>query len=166
MIVMNEAVSMDTWLSRVLSAAEEVANTTFSAAANDVQPLAKVPPAREGSLLPIQKGSESLYLGILSDPEGCVALTRALLQLDAEEAPGEADVTDAVGEIINILAGVVQRSLDGHGSAVVLGLPMYIRGEIIAPARAEARYASINLGPARADLVVVRGELSGAPDHD
>jgi hypothetical protein len=162
---MNDITSMESWLERILDAADEVAQTTFNSPANDVQPLDKVPPQRQGSLLPIQRGTESLYVGIMSDQDGCVALTRALLAMEDGQAPAEADITDAVGELVNILAGVVQRSLDGEGSRVVLGLPMYVRGEIVAPARAEARYANVNLGPARADLMVVRGELEGAHAH-
>ena len=157
---------METWLDRVIEAAQEVASTTFNAATFDVVPLEAMPRARQGSLLPVQKGPESLYLGVLSDEAGCATLTRALLQMEEGEEPGEEDVTDAVGEIINILAGVVQRALDGDGSAVTLGLPVYIRGEIIAPAKSEARFANINLGPARADLIIVRGELNGHSCND
>ncbi len=163
---MNKAVSIETWLTRVLEAAEEVASTTFNAAANDVRELDKMPHGKEGSLLSVQKGPESLYLGVLCDQDDCKALTRALLQMEEHEELVEEDITDAIGEIINILAGVVQRSMDGAGSAVTLGLPVYIRGEIIAPARSEARFASINLGPAQAAIVVVRGELNGHAVND
>lgn len=163
---MGAAVTTEAWLQKVLEAAEEVATTTFESAANDVQHLEAIPTGRQGSLLAVTRGGEAIHLGVMSDSAGCIALTRALLQMDDDEEVAEEDVTDAVGEIINILAGVVQRSLDGEGPAISLGFPMYVKGEVHAPGNTEARYASINLGPARADLMVVRGELNGRHNHD
>lgn len=163
---METAVSTELWLQKVLEAAGEVASTTFDSVANDVQPLEGIPSGREGSLLSVTRGSEAVQLGVMADSAGCIALTRALLQMEEDEEVGEEDVSDAVGEIINILAGVVQRSLEGNGPDVTLGYPMYIKGHVYPPSNAEARYASINLGPARADLMVVRGQLNGHHEND
>ncbi len=156
---MSAAVSTEAWLERVLSAAGEVSAMTFDAVANDIQRTEGLPSNKEGSLLSVQRGAESLHLGILSDAKGCQALTRALLQMEEDEEVVDEDITDAVGEIINILAGVVQRSFDGEGAPVTLGLPVYIRGEIFPPAKAESLCANLNLGPARADIIVFRGDL-------
>lgn len=163
---METAVTTDIWLQKVLEAAEEVATTTFDTVANDVQHLSGMPAGREGSLLAVTRGSEAVQLGVMADQDGCIALTRALLQMEEDEEVGEEDISDAVGEIINILAGVVQRSLDGNGPHVALGYPMYVKGQVHPPGNAEARYASINLGPARADLMVVRGQMNGHHDND
>lgn len=164
---MSAAVTTQAWLERVLEAAEEVAQTSFDCVANDVRSAEKgLPHGKQGSLLVVQRGAESVHLGVMSDEDGCVALTRALLQMEDDEEVAEEDVTDAVGEIINILAGVVQRSLDGHGAPVSLGLPVYVRGDVSAPSRAEALSVNLNLGPARADLIVVRGDLPGMTSDD
>lgn len=155
---MGQPVSTEVWMNRILIAVDEVAVTTFSSVANDVERTSRLPQNREGSLLPVQKGSESLHLGVLSDKQGCIALTRELLQMSDEEDVRDEDVADAVGEIVNILAGVMQRSLDGDGEGVTLGFPVYVRGEIIAPHKSETLCATLNLGPARTDIIVVRGD--------
>jgi hypothetical protein len=163
---MSAAISTQDWLAKVLEAAEEVASTTFNTVANDVQHPNALPVGKEGSLLSVQRGRESIHLGVMADQAGCIALTRALLQMEDDEEVVEEDVTDAVGEIINILAGVVQRALDGNGAAVTLGLPVYIRGEICAPSHSEAVCANLDLGPARADIIVVRGDVLGTETND
>ena len=155
---MSALVTTETWMERVLEAVGEVAEMTFDSVANDIQRSEKIPLNREGSLLPVQKGSESLHLGVLSDKAGCIALTRGLLQMSEDDEVADEDIADAVGEIVNILAGVVQRALDGDGEGVTLGFPVYIRGEIIAPHKSESLCANLNLGPARADIIIVRGE--------
>jgi len=156
---MSEALSAQAWMDCVLSAVNEVAEMTFESPANDVKDIESIPEGREGSIMALNRGDESLQLGVLSDKAGCVALTRALLQMEEDEEVAEEDVTDAVGEIVNILGGVVQRALDGQGDAVTLGFPIFIRGQIYPPNKSEARYVTLNLGPAQADLLVLRGEL-------
>lgn len=155
---MGAPVTTEAWMSCILDAVGEVSEMTFESPANDIQRSAKLPSGREGSLLPLQKGTESLHLGVLSDKAGCIALTRGLLQMEVDEEVADEDIADAVGEIVNILAGVVQRALDGEGDGVKLGFPVYIRGEIIAPHKSEALCANLNLGPARADIIIVRGD--------
>jgi Chemotaxis phosphatase CheX len=155
---MGHPVTTEVWMDRILEAVDEVAGTTFDSVANDVERSNRLPVNREGSLLPVQKGSESLHLGVLSDKQGCIALTRGLLQMDADEEIGDEDIADAVGEIVNIVAGVMQRALDGDGEGVTLGYPVYVRGEIIAPHKSETLCATLNFGPARADIIIVRGD--------
>jgi Chemotaxis phosphatase CheX len=153
------AIDAQAWLSAVVEAGRELAETTFAAEASEAIPLAQVSHGTEGSLLPVSAGNESVQLAVLASLEGCRALTKALMQMEDEEEPSEEDIPDAVGEIVNIIGGIVQRSLDGSGSgAISLGLPVYIRGEVIPPFKAQTVAVRLHLGPAEAELVVIIGD--------
>lgn len=155
--------SVEHWLEAVISASHELAETTFEANAGGYEARTSIPRNIEGSILPVQLAGDSVQLGLLSTHEGCLALTRALLQMEEDEEPSDDDIPDAIGEIVNILAGIVQRAVDGAGlGAVTLGFPLFIRGDIFPPPRAETVVASLELGPARAELLVIRGELHDA----
>lgn len=148
------------WLDTVISAAGELAETTFGSEIETPECSKGVPHGLEGSLLPIQHGGEVLQFGVFASHDGCVDLTRALLQMEEDEECDEEAIPDAVGEIVNILAGIVQRRLaESGGLSISLGLPVYVRGEIFPPHKSEAVSAALNLGPAQANLVVVRGDI-------
>ena len=152
----------ESWLKEVIDAAEEVAETTFLADKNGADSLEHMPGGREGALLPLQRGNESIHVGVFADEDGCKKLTKALLQMEDDEEVATEDITDAVGEIVNILGGIVQRSVDAKDDGhVALGLPVYVRGEVFPPPRSETLVAKMNLGPAEANIVVMRGELRG-----
>jgi CheY-specific phosphatase CheX len=42
----------------------------------------------------------------------------------------DAEVADAIGEIVNMLGGGVKRRMSGHGAELVLGLPIFVHGYI------------------------------------
>src|SRR4030095_11441657 len=50
----------------------------------------------------------------------------------------DAQVADAVGEIVNMLAGSMKRKLSGFGADLTLGLPIFIHGFLQPSARVSA----------------------------
>ncbi|MGA2248574.1 MAG: chemotaxis protein CheX [Verrucomicrobiota bacterium] len=57
-----------------------------------------------------------------------VRITCAMLGMQPEEAPGDADVNDVMGEVANMLAGGLKSWLCDAGAACVLTTPAIIRG--------------------------------------
>jgi len=161
-----ENLPAEKWLEEAAQAATELAETTFQCEAGAATFQSGLPHGMEGSLLPVQHGQESLHVGLFSTPEGCARLTAALLGMEEGEEPGEEDIPDAIGEIVNILAGIMQRSLDdSQEGPLSLGLPIFVRGDIYAPHSMDTHHAHIDLGPATAQLIIMRGELTHSRSH-
>lgn len=150
----------ESWLDAVVAAAGELAETTFGSEIDGEERTSSFPKGLEGSLLPMQHGDSVIQLAVLASHDGCVDLTKALLQMEDGEEPDDDSIPDAVGEIVNILAGIVQRRIaEGGGPTISLGLPVYVRGDIYTTHKSHTAAANLDLGPARANLVVVHGDL-------
>ena len=68
------------------------------------------------------------HLGLLASHEHGQLLTREVFALDSDEEVLDDDLADALGEVINILAGFVKESFDREGLAVQFGLPIFVEG--------------------------------------
>lgn len=92
--------------------------------------IAAIGDGRRGAYVPILSGDYSLHVGIVSDDSGCANLTRALLGMTCDEQVTQDDIHDAVGEIANMVAGGVKTKVTARGTAVQIGLPIFIHGHI------------------------------------
>ena len=81
-----------------------------------------------GAHIPLVGSGQAFDLGLISSAEGCQALSRAILQIGPGPDLPARDVADAVGEIVNMLAGSMKRKLSGFGAHLTLGLPIFIHG--------------------------------------
>ena len=73
----------------------------------------------------------SFFLGLASSESACRGLAHSLLGFGPEEEElVKEDLVDAFGEIVNIIAGLLQRKLVGHMARLKLGLPMVVDGRI------------------------------------
>jgi hypothetical protein len=81
-----------------------------------------------GAHIPLVGGGQAFDLALVSSPEGCRDLSRAILSMAAGAPLRAAEIADAVGEIVNMLAGSVKRRI--AGADLVLGLPLFIHGYI------------------------------------
>jgi hypothetical protein len=88
----------------------EVAATVLGGLRVDTHAEQAGPAAPHGAYLALVAQGEPIQLGLLADPGGCQLLARTLLGMDPddEELP-TSDVSDAMCEIINIVAGGVKR---------------------------------------------------------
>jgi hypothetical protein len=73
-----------------------------------------------------------------------------------EQLESEDDVADALGELVNLVAGRVKARLDGCTRAIRLGLPHHVEGHIEIPSRSEGIATPLRWGPVHAELVVLR----------
>lgn len=108
-----------------------------------------------GSYVPLVGDSVSLQVGIAADEAARKGVTAALLGMEADEVDPD-DVVDAVGEAVNILAGLVKTRLVDAEPSLKLGLPMCVEGHVlVTPSFAQA-VAHVELGPVPVSLVVLR----------
>ena len=114
-----------------------------------------------GAWLPIKAGNEPLHIGILSSEEGCTSMTRSLLFMEPEEDdPSREDMADAVGEIVNIIAGIMQRDLAEKVPVIELGLPIFVAGQVVRHPAQEAANSDVMFDGTLAKVVVLRAQSS------
>lgn len=121
------------------------------------------PPDMEGAYLGFVSDEGAYQIGLAASRDGCQALARGLLSVEAG-APllPAADVADAVCEIVNMLAGCVQRRLrDKHASELRLGLPTFFHGAAQPTERLAIAVAEVRVGECPAALLVLHPRKSG-----
>src|SRR5262245_18442635 len=63
-----------------------------------------------GAYLPLGTVERPMQVALLAEPAGCQALAKALLGMEpSDEDLPDADLSDAVSEILNVLAGGIKR---------------------------------------------------------
>ena len=123
-------VPLKDWLLCFAGTAKEVATNPLGyASASDIQAFVdEVPEDHIGAYLPWPDGSDELFcLRMFSDRAGAKSLSRALLALgpDDEDLP-EDEICDSIGEIINIMAGLVKSHMEAKEIPCKIGLPHYL----------------------------------------
>ena len=81
-----------------------------------------------GAHIPLIGGGQAFDMALVSSADGCEALSRAVLCVGAGPTIRDIEIVDAIGEIVNMLAGSMKRRLAGHGAHLALGLPIFVRG--------------------------------------
>lgn len=150
------ALNTDQWLLTVVEAFNEVATTSLACV--DVQPAEHdVPPAdlMSGAYVPLMSDQGAIQVGLIASEEDCTALARALLGMEPGDPLELSEVADAVGEIVNMMAGVVQRKLAEHVTAA-LGLPIFFRGGAVNSEHIEVVTATVVLADVNAKVTIVR----------
>ena len=109
-----------------------------------------------GAYVPLITPDASLQVGIASTVEGCDALARALLCMEPDEELVPADMADALGEVVNILAGALKGKIAQRVGSITLGLPMFFNGAIEPTEKLEFAVAEMRLGSVVASLVLVK----------
>ena len=82
-----------------------------------------------GSSIALTADGGGWHLAVMADKRCCEDLTRALFAMETDEKPSMEDMADAIGEIVNVAAGVMKASRAKAGQAVQLGLPLFLEGK-------------------------------------
>jgi CheY-specific phosphatase CheX len=148
----NNSGYLDDWLQAAIGAAAECSKTTLSLdlSAPD-EP--RLPPELTGCFIALVGDAGSLQIGFGSDPAGCQTLARALFA--SEDDLPEEDVSDALGEIANIIAGGVKKRMSGGQSPLALGLPIVMCGHVRLTERQQVLEAEVQLGNVPVRLLVI-----------
>lgn len=90
----------------------------------------------------------SVQIAVAASPETCRTIAGRLFEMDAVEAQeiSEGDVADAIGEVVNIVAGGVKSRMAPYYASLQLGLPFVIEGVIESTKRLRTEYLEADLG--------------------
>jgi len=128
---MSSKLTLSKWRAAVASAATEIATYALQLPGAVVQdPVdAERASAMIGAHIPMMGGGQAFDLAVVALDEDCKALSRAILCMAPGAPVRDAEVADAVGEIVNMLAGSVKRRMSGDRD-LELGLPIFLHGYI------------------------------------
>jgi hypothetical protein len=128
---MSSKLTLAQWRAAVAGAATEIATYALQLPAAVVQdPVgAEGASAMIGAHIPMMGGGQAFDLAVVAVAEDCKALARAILCMAPGAAIRDAEVADAVGEIVNMLAGSVKRRMSSDRD-LELGLPIFLHGYI------------------------------------
>lgn len=146
---MSSKLTLGHWRSAVEGAATEIATYALSFTSVVVQdPVGlECTASMIGAHIPVVGGGQAFDLALVSTPEGCQALSRAILCMPEGAPIKDVEVADAVGEIINQFAGAVKRRLASRGAELVLGLPIFLHGYIQPTQRMSVIVLPTRMGP-------------------
>lgn len=151
---------LSVWIDALTESTREVAVTSLGF--DDIsleELLAGLPEAHTGVYLPLHTPSGPVQIALMADIPGCRSLAGALLGMDETEELGDADVADAVGEVLNIVAGSLKTRIQEHERPVQLGLPMYVVGHVFPQDDIEGMVAKVKVGAIPAELMVLRQRI-------
>lgn len=145
-----------TWSEAFKDSAQELAETFLGGAELVIEREETVLPIRiAGAFLQVVSPVGPVLLGVTGGPESCDGLARLLLGMAPEDPIDQVDMTDAMGEIINIAAGGIKNRLTPTLGEIELGLPLFLMGALRAIGHIEVSTTHIVLGGHACALVVL-----------
>jgi hypothetical protein len=109
-----------------------------------------------GAFVPVLAPGESVQIGLVADDATCAVLAAGLLQEPDPSALSHSDITDALGEITNMVAGMTKAKLSGELGVIALGLPMIVRGHLEPTDSTVIDVQPLHVGERTALLLVIR----------
>jgi hypothetical protein len=159
MTAVSSVAAVSDWVAAMADASGELA---LSLGMDGVEVLGwhDVPPTGvAGAYIPLLAEDQTLQLALLATPGGCADLSRLLLGLEPADDVSDADVADAVGELVNIVAGGVKQRMQDSAGALRLGLPVFIHGYVQRTQQLEVSLASARIGDVETYLMALRSAL-------
>lgn len=150
--------TVDDWMNAFTGAIEQLAVDSLQVELNGGLDRNDATPGNmTGALIALISEDVSVQLGFFATQEGCKQFTRQLLMMEPdEEDPTDEDIADALGEIVNISAGIVKTTMNDAHPSINLGLPICLCGRIRTTDQTEVAAGAIALGNETAQLIVLR----------
>lgn len=153
--------ALNHWLDIMADAVRELAGTSLGVADQEVVLLPETENPGEGStgaFLALVSDDESIQVGMVSDGAGCRTLSAAFLGMEPEEAVEltGGDIADSMGEMINIVAGMLKVRMAKDQASMNLGLPIYLGGQIEATPQQEVGVWGLRIRDVDVQIIVVR----------
>jgi len=151
--------SREEWRKVVLAAADDLAVTTLGYEPGQVVSNGSVLPEMPfGSFVALTGETISVQIGIAVTRPACLQLARAMLCMEADEELGEEDLTDVLGEMVNVLAGGAKSRLADRVEPMRIGLPIVVHGFVDVTKVAEVDVTILRWGAVEAQLILLRNE--------
>jgi hypothetical protein len=149
--------TLSDWIGAAELAVNEVATTALSCARVDRATVDGHPPqSLFGAYVPLVAAGCQVQIGVVAEWQACQALARALFGMDADqELEAESDVSDALGEIANMVAGCVKTRMNARTPGLNTGLPLCVSGHVEPSAGAEQASVALLFDDVRASVRVL-----------
>jgi CheY-specific phosphatase CheX len=147
------------WLDALTGCIDEFAITTLGCENTEILSVQdSLPEGMRGAYLAMLSLDESVQIAVVSSRSGCMQLSASLLGMEPDEVDAltDADVADAMGEVINIIAGMVKVKVSDMVPSLNLGLPLFMDGRIKTMPTQEAGAAEVRLGDIQVQLCVIQ----------
>ncbi len=144
------------WMDALVSATNELATTSlgFEEGSVNEEPDCEF---AAGSCIALVGEEGSLQMGLGASQENAMKLGRALFGMEPDEEDlSEQDLGDALGEIVNVVAGGVKTRMSEHAVSMQLGLPLLLHGRVDAPSGAEVLSVAMRWDSIEARLLLMR----------
>jgi CheY-specific phosphatase CheX len=152
--------SVDSCLECMAVSVGEFAQTTLGI--EEVEVLPDRPPMDgenrwPGAYIALVGPTDSMQIGIVSDGAGLKTLSGFLLGMEPAESAelGQSEVADAMGEVINILAGMVKAKQAETNPSLNLGLPIFLDGKVEPRPQQVLGFLPIRVAEVHARVVVI-----------
>lgn len=157
---MNNVQSIPTsgeWLTALFKSANDFAQTSLNLDGCQTSGSHKDIPLQDaiGAYVPWVNEFYSIQLAFLSSEAGCERIAKMLLCMEPDEEITFEDMTDALQEIMNILAGMAKGIVGGAVAAKNMGLPVFINSYINLNHQQEALAEPVMIGDIPCYLVIL-----------
>jgi hypothetical protein len=150
-------------LEALREAVAEVAATVLGGMAVSPATAGGNPGASHGAYLALVAQDEPIQVALLAAGPGCQVLSKTLLGMDvADEDLPDSDVSDAMCEIINIVAGGLKRRVSG-GMQVTLGLPLFVAGPLLPNHQQQVHTRALQLGDVSVEVLLLTQRENAEP---
>ena len=156
---MKSKMTVQDWLEEALDAMAILAKTNLGEDNYMIKDKKHTFPKDDvwGAYIPLVGQDDAVLIGILSNQHGIQELARFLLGLDPEdEELSKEDTVEAIGEILNMLCGIVKRQMVKRKATLWIGMPNFTRGNIELTNNQESACASVEIRNVKTYLVIVR----------
>lgn len=151
----TDARAADAWLEAARVALVDLARQALGSSVAFAPGSVRLPAGLAGALVPIVSDLPPVQVGLFASDAGCEALTRALLGASSREPVTRAEVVDAIGEIVNMLAGTVKARIARYANHAALGLPTFVHGLIELQSDQRADVLPVTIGASPAFVIVL-----------
>ena len=150
-------------LDALVDSASEVSATVLGGASFEQLQVPLAYGSCHGAYLSLLTQDEPIQVALLAEAPGCQALAKAVLGMEAgDEDLAAADVSDAMCELINILAGGLKLRVSER-MPVTLGLPMFVAGHPLPSQQQEVSSRSLRIADVGVTLVLLTQKNHAAP---
>lgn len=156
---MSDAIQTELWLEAFVGATKEVAEGFLGLDSELVTQEVGVCQPSSGAYIAVAGKRSTRHLGLVCDEQGRQILAEAMLCVGDDDDPlDKEDVTDAVGEVMNIIAGGIKQRLLDRDPSLKLGIPIFVEGRAHSPIHCQGGQAEVLLGQVAAKLVILGTE--------
>lgn len=152
----NTLVNKETWFKAMEESLNDVSTGMLGFEEGQILSVSEnLPEKMTGAHVAMISLHDSINMGIISSQEGCNRLAKAFVGVEPGEELDESDIQDALGEIVNIVAGGVKTRMIDVDPTIEIGLPVFFKGTISPRSRVASYVLDVKIGPIESKLFII-----------